>query len=186
MPSTWTAYSRRKSICKAEELKDDTIYGCWEILPDITEGEIIVRVRESTVTVDFHTQCWLKTAVELMKLTPYLPAGKGRRKLPISDEDSARRKKVSNRYSAFQSRINNYSQRIMNDDPNLSDLNIAIQIMKLKQDQLWHEMKGLGGTPERWRVPDGEDDKEEEAESSAPGLLPEEQDESPPLDAGAA
>lgn len=153
MPSTWTAYSKRKSICKGEELKSDIIHGCWEILPEITEGEIIVRVRESTTTVDFHPQCWWKTAIALMELTPYAPAGKGRRKLPITDEESATRRKLSSRYSAFQSRINAYSKRIMDNDVNSEDLDLAIQIMRMRQDQLWYEMGKLGGVPERWRLP---------------------------------
>ena len=153
MPSTWTAYAKRKSTCQAEELKDDKIYGCWEILPKIDEGEIIVRVRQTTKTVDFHPQCWYKTAIEIMKLTPYAPAGKGRRKLPITDEESKERKKLSSRYSAFQTRINAYQKRIMDEDINSTDLTYSVQIMKLKQDQIWISMKDIGGAPERWRIP---------------------------------
>lgn len=183
MPSTWTAYSKRKSTCKADEIgviitpevEQNFLAICYEESPDISEGTIIVRVRESKVTVDYHPQCWWKTAVGIMALTPYAPAGKGRRKLPISDEEVNERRKLASRYSAFQTRIRNYNIRIMNGDLNSSDLKLSVQIMKLKQDQLWYEMQKLGGAPERWRVPDAEKDKKE---------LPQESDRGTPLYAG--
>ena len=177
MPSTWTAYSKRKSVCQVMSLDS---YSC--IRKDkndgiITEGEIIVRVRETTTTVDFHTACWLFVAIAIMELTPYAPKGKGRRKLPISDLQRKDRMKLSSRYSAFQSRINAYSIRIMNDDSNKDYLTVSIQIMALKQDKLWYEIQNVGGAPERWRVPDGEEKKR---------LLRTQPDEGSPLDAGAA
>lgn len=171
MPSTWTAYARRKSICQAEGLdipgamNKEYTYHClngeglsWKDLShvNIAEGEIIVRVRETTKTVDFHPQCWWKIAIEIMKLTPYSKINKGRRKLDISDEARTTRRKLSSRYSAFQTRINNYRKRIMLIDPNSDDLRISVSIMSLKQDQLWFEMRELGGAPEKWRVPDGQ------------------------------
>ena len=163
MPSTWTAYSKRKSTCKASDL--ETIirgdFVCLEAKPDITEGLIIVRVREGKITADYHTRCWLYVAMEIMLLTPYAPKGKGRRKLPISDEEALERRKLSSRYSAFQSRVNEYSKRIMNEDLNSDDLTISISIMRMRQDQLWYGMKKLGGAPERWRVPNGHDEQRE-------------------------
>lgn len=177
MPSTWTAYSKRKSVCQGKELQSENMHGCYYDGADITEGEIIVRVRETTVTVDFHPKCWYKTAIAIMELTPYAPKGKGRRKLPISDSQRVERMKLSSRYSAFQSRINAYSRRIMDEDSNKDDLSVSIQIMKLKQDKLWYEIQNVGGAPERWRVPDGEEKKR---------LLREKSNEGSPLDAGAA
>ena len=141
MPSTWTAYSKRKSTCKADDLKEFT---CSKEEPSISEGEIVVRVRESKVTVDYHPWCWYTAALGIIRLTPYAPKGKGRRKLPITDKEAIERRKLSSRYAAFGSRIIGYSKRIMNEDLNSDDLTISISIMRMRQDQLWYGMKKLG------------------------------------------
>ncbi len=178
MPSSWTAYSKRKSHCQADILED---WKCLDDDPGIVEGEPIGRVRYGTTTVDFHPICWLEVSIGILLLTPYAPKGKGRRKLPISDEERVERRKIQSRYSAFQTRITNYSIRIMNEDLNQDDLRFSIEIMKLKQDKLWYQIQKLGGAPDKWRVPDG-NKKETTDELVISELLSGEQDEGASLD----
>ena len=162
MPSSWTAYSKRKSHCQADILEG---WICQMDDPEIIEGQPIGRVRMGTITVDYHPACWLETSIGILLQTPYAPKGKGRRKLDISDEQRKERRKVQSRYSAFQSRIYNYSVRIMNEDLNSADLSLAILMLEIKQDKLWYEMKGLGGPPTRWRIPNGNKDTQVSEES---------------------
>jgi hypothetical protein len=131
----WMTWNKRIAKCK---------YCEKEIL--VSTPMVVGQTKKGnrTYRMYFHPQCWVDNGMVYLNNNPYTSGCRGRKKLPLSPDDSRKRFLLIRRYNTLKSRKKNLKR--FPDD--------ILESIRLedKMRGIMVEMENIGGIPSKWAV----------------------------------
>lgn len=91
----------------------------------------------------YHPDCWVEQGLDYLKRNPYISSHKGRKAIPLTDEERLKRKRLLNRKSSLD-------QRLRELDPEHKHYGIKRARIQTRIAELIVEIAPVGGVPSKW------------------------------------
>jgi len=132
--NVWMSWCKRQATCKY----------CNRII-EVATPNVVCRswYNNKKHEKHYHTQCWVDQGLDALRNNPYCPGNRGRKKLPLSSEDTTRRKQILRKYAM----LNQQKKRLKVTYP---DNVLLVLRLNKKIQNLAKEIEDYGGVPKKW------------------------------------